>query len=165
MEGKTETVRKWNGKGFSAWMINNMVWLCGMAVGIAAFLCIYGVHVLDVTYTDWLLGGGDLTQHYLGWCFFRDSAWTFPIGLTDRMSWPYEVSVIYTDSVPLLAVFFKLFRGILPERFQYFGLWGLICFMLQGAFGSLLIYHYVGKGRNLRWAACFSSLRPSCCPR
>ena len=145
MEGKTETVRKWNGKGFSAWMINNMVWLCGMAVGIAAFLCIYGVHVLDVTYTDWLLGGGDLTQHYLGWCFFRDSAWTFPIGLTDRMSWPYEVSVIYTDSVPLLAVFFKLFRGILPERFQYFGLWGLICFMLQGAFGSLLIYHYVGK--------------------
>ena len=43
-----------------------MVWLLGMAAGIAAFLCIYGVHVLNVTYTDWLLGGGDLTQHYLG---------------------------------------------------------------------------------------------------
>ena len=32
-----------------------MVWLLGMAVGIAAFLCIYGVHVLNVTYTDWLV--------------------------------------------------------------------------------------------------------------
>ena len=145
MEGITETVRKWNGRGFLSWLIKNMVWLSGAAVGAAAFLCIYGVRVLDVTYTDWLLGGGDLTQHYLGWCFFRDSAWTFPVGLMDRMSWPYEVSVIFTDSVPLLAVFFKLFRGILPEQFQYFGLWGLMCFLLQGAFASLLIHHYVGK--------------------
>ena len=144
-EGITETVRKWNGRGFLSWLIKNMVWLSGAAVGAAAFLCIYGVHVLNVTYTDWLLGGGDLTQHYLGWCFFRDSAWTFPVGLMDRMSWPYEVSVIFTDSVPLLAVFFKLFRGILPEQFQYFGLWGLMCFLLQGAFASLLIHHYVGK--------------------
>ena len=32
-----------------------MVWLLGMAVGLVAFLCIFGVHVLDVTYTDWLL--------------------------------------------------------------------------------------------------------------
>lgn len=145
MEGKTETVRKLNGKGVLAWLAKNMVWLLGMAVGIVTFLCIYGVHVLDFTYTDWLLGGGDLTQHYLGWCFFRDSDWTFPIGLMDRMSWPYEVSVIFTDSVPLMAVFFKLFRGILPDQFQYFGLWGLLCFALQGAFGALLIFHYVGK--------------------
>lgn len=145
MEGITETVWKLKKNGVSAWFTQNMVWLLGMAVGIAAFLCIYGVHVLNVTYTDWLLGGGDLTQHYLGWCFFRDSSWTFPIGLMDRMSWPYEVSVIFTDSVPLLAVFFKLFRGVLPEQFQYFGLWGLLCFALQGAFGALLIFHYVGK--------------------
>ena len=145
MEGKTGTVRKLKGKGVSAWLMKNMVWLLGMAVGIVTFLCIYGVHVLNVAYTDWLLGGGDLTQHYLGWCFFRDSSWTFPIGLMDRMSYPFEVSVIFTDSVPLLAVFFKLFRGILPDQFQYFGLWGLLCFALQGAFGALLIFHYVGK--------------------
>ena len=145
MEGKTEAVRKLNGRAVGAWLTKNMVWLLGAAVGIVAFLCIYGVRVLDVTYTDWLLGGGELTQHYLGWCFFRDSEWTFPIGLMDRMSYPYEVSVIFTDSVPLLAVFFKLFGGILPDSFQYFGLWVLLCFALQGAFGALLIFHYVGK--------------------
>lgn len=145
MEGKTEAVRKWNGKAVLAWLIKNMVWILGAMVGIVTFLCIYGGHVLNFTYTDWLLGGGDLTQHYLGWCFFRAGDWTFPIGLMDRMSYPNEVSVIFTDSVPLMAVFFKLFRGILPEEFQYFGLWGFLCFALQGAFGALLIYHYVGK--------------------
>ena len=145
MEGKAETVRKWNGKGALAWLTKNMVWLLGALVGMITFLCIYGSHVLCFTYTDWLLGGGDLTQHYLGWCFFRESSWTFPIGLMDRISHPSEVSVIYTDSVPLMAVFFKLLRGFLPEQFQYFGLWGFLCFAAQGAFGALLIFHYVGK--------------------
>ena len=62
MEGITETVWKLKKNGVSAWFTQNMVWLLGMAVGIAAFLCIYGVHVLNVTYTDWLLGGGDLRR-------------------------------------------------------------------------------------------------------
>ena len=124
---------------------NHMVAILGALVGIVTFLCIYGVHILNVTYTDWLLGGGDLTQNYLGWCFFRNSGWAFPIGQMDQIVYPNEASVIFTDSVPLMAVFFKLFRGILPEQFQYFGLWGLLCFAVQGIFGSLLIHHYVKR--------------------
>ena len=46
MEGKTETVRKLNGKGGLAWLAKNMVWLLGMAVGIGTFLWIYGGDVL-----------------------------------------------------------------------------------------------------------------------
>lgn len=60
----------------------------------------------------------------------------------DRIAYPNHVSVIFTDSIPLFAVIFKLFRNFLPETFQYFGLWGLLCFGLQGAFGSVLIKHY-----------------------
>lgn len=132
------------GKAAAFWK-DNQVWILGAFVGIVTFICIYGVQVLNVTYIDWLLGGGNLTQNYLGWCFYRDSPWTFPIGLMDRMTYPNEVSMIYTDSIPLAAVFFKLFRGILPDRFQYFGLWGAMCFGAQGAFGALLIHHYVRK--------------------
>ena len=131
-------------KAAAYWKENN-VWMLGALVGIAAFISIYGVQVLRVTYIDWLLGGGNLTQNYLGWCFFRSSEWKFPIGLMDRISWPNEVSIIFTDSIPLAAVFFKLFDRILPEQFQYFGLWGMLCFGAQGAFGALLIYHYVKK--------------------
>lgn len=126
------------------WKKNN-VWILGTLVGIITFICIFGVHVLNVTYTDWLLGGGDLTQNYLGWCFFKNSDWFFPFGLMDNVSYPNTVSVIYTDSVPLFAVFFKLFKAVLPDRFQYFGIWAMLCMGAQGAFGALLIYHYVKK--------------------
>ena len=46
--------------------------------------------------------------------------------------------VSFTDSIPLFAIFFKLFSAVLPSTVQYFGLFVLICFMLQGGFGALL---------------------------
>lgn len=111
----------------------------GAALGAVLFVCIYGFKVLDFTYDDWLLTGRDLQQHYVGWKYYRNSAWTFPIGLHDGLTHPYYVSVLYTDSIPLFAIFFKMLSPILPETFQYFGLFGLMCFMLNGGFASLLI--------------------------
>lgn len=110
-----------------------------MLLGALCFTAVYGIRVLNPCYDDWLLNRGDLTQHYLGWCFFRRSAWTFPIGLTDGLAYPDYSSVIFTDSIPLLAVFFKLLSPLLPETFQYFGWWGLACFMLQGLFAAKLL--------------------------
>lgn len=55
----------------------NRVWIMAMLTGMAAFVMIYGIKILDVTYDAWLLNGGDLSQHYLGWCFFRESDWCF----------------------------------------------------------------------------------------
>lgn len=67
----------------------------------------------------------------------------FPIGLMDNITYPDTVSIIYTNSVPLCAVFFKLFAIVLPDKFQYFGLWIMLCMGLQGAYSALLIYHFV----------------------
>lgn len=120
----------------------NRVWLLSAFLGMITFICIYGIRILDFTYDDWLLNGGDLSQHYLGWCFFRNSDWCFPAGLMNKIAYPNQVSVIFTDSVPLLALLFKCFGKFLPDTFQYFGMWGILCFGLQGAFGALLIRHY-----------------------
>ena len=108
-------------------------------LGGIAFVLIYGVKILNPLYTDWLLTGGDLSQHYLGWEFFRRSDWYFPLGLTDQLAYPLKTSVIYTDSIPIFAVFFKLFRSILPRQFQYFGIWGLLCFVLQGYYAAKIL--------------------------
>ncbi len=132
----------------------NMALIGGILTGFLFFLLLYGIQILNVTYDDWLLTGGDLSQHYLGWCFFRESDWTFPIGLMDKISYPNFVSVIFTDSIPLFAVIFKIFRNWLPETFQYFGIWGLICFGLQGGLGALLIRHFVKSD----WLAIAGSL-------
>ncbi len=110
---------------------------------LALFFPIYGVSLLNPLYTDWIMGRTDLTQHYLGWLSYRNSRWFWPLGLTDRLSWPYPVSVMFTDSIPLLAVPCKLLRGILPEDFQYFGLWGLACYLLSGCFALRILRRFI----------------------
>lgn len=121
----------------------NNVWILGFLVGCISFVCIFGTQILDITYTDWLLGGGNITQNFLGWVFFRNSDWLFPIGLMNNITYPNPVSIIYTNSIPLCAIFFKLFDIVLPNEFQYFGLWIILCMGLQGAYSSLLIYHFI----------------------
>ena len=111
-------------------------------LGGIVFIIIYGIRVLDITYDDWLLcSGGDLGQHYLGWLSYRKSSWHFPIGLIDGIVYPSHISIIYTDSIPLFAVLFKIMSPILPETVQYLGIYGLLCYILQGMFAGFLIYN------------------------
>lgn len=107
-----------------------------------AFISIYGVRVINPVYTDWLMSGGDLSQHYLGWVAYRFGAWKFPIGLFDTLSYPNNASIIFTDSIPVFALFFKILSPILPKTFQYFGIWGALCFVLQGVFSARLIKNF-----------------------
>ena len=117
--------------------------LCAL-LGAVVFIAVYGTRILDLTNTGWLFDNDhDLRQHYIGWCAFRSDPWHFPIGLIDRLSYPNSMSVIYTDSIPLFAVIFKLFGSYLPETFQYFGLFGILCFMLMGGFSSLLLRRFI----------------------
>ncbi len=126
-----------------------ILFLIGALLGAVCFIGVYGVRVLDPSYDDWLLlGDMDLRQHYIGFCHFRQSRWQFPIGLIETLSYPMSMSVIYTDSIPLLAVLFKLLAWFLPVKFQYFGWAGLLSFMLMGGFSCLLLSRFV-KNRAL----------------
>lgn len=115
----------------------------GCLIGILCFALVYGFDIVRFTYDDWLFFGDmDLKQHYNGFCHFRLSPWRFPIGLIDSLSVPYSMSVVYTDSIPLFAVIFKLFSGVLPVKFQYFGLFGLLCFAMMGMLSPVLIRRF-----------------------
>ncbi|MGL6187980.1 MAG: DUF6311 domain-containing protein, partial [Holosporales bacterium] len=103
-------------------------------MGMGGFFLVVGPRVLHFTNIAWL-GGGDPAAHYLGWAFFRDSPWTFPLGLNPAYGLQFSSSILFSDSNPLLAFIFKPFSFLLPHPFQYFGLWILSCFMLQGWFG------------------------------
>lgn len=82
---------------------------------------------------------GDWAQHYLAWEFYRDTPWQFPLGTLEGYNHPVTTSIGYTDSIPLMAALFRLFSPLLPDDFQYIGLWFFICFLLQAAFGALLV--------------------------
>jgi len=114
----------------------------GFVLGIAVFLLIYGIEPLRVTGSAWIFQGvieSDILQHYTGWMFYRDSAWTWPLGLALNMGYPYGANIAYTDSIPIVSIFFKLISAWLPEHFQFFGLYTLASFALQGAAAALLI--------------------------
>lgn len=123
------------------------VCLISAILGGFVFLMIYGVQIMNPCYTDWLFFGpdGDLTQHYMGWKFFREDSWHFPLGIMENIAYPNRVSIIFTDSIPILAVFFKLLRFLLPEQFQYFGWWGLLCFILQAVLSVKILKKYLNS--------------------
>lgn len=120
---------------------NSFVYMLTGIISFLIFCMIYGLLVLDPSYTDWLLSGGDLTQHYLGWKAYRNCEWMWPVGNMNSLSYPDAVSIIYTDSIPLLAVPLKLLSSFLSKEFQYFGWWGASCFALQGFIGARILWN------------------------
>ena len=109
-----------------------------LLLGVTAFLIVVGPRVLNPTNIAWL-EEGDSATHYLGWLFYRQSDWSFPIGLNPDYGLELGNAILYSDSNMLLAILFKPFSSVLPEPFQYFGLWLLACFVLQAWFGWKLV--------------------------
>lgn len=129
-------------------------------LGALVFLVLYGVRVLDPTGVDWILNNPspDPAQHYLGWELFRRSAVHLPyIGANYNAVYPFRTSVLFTDSLPLAALLFKLLGGVLPARFQYFGWWGLACYMLQGGLAQAVIAR-IGGVHPGETAKCWGSV-------
>ena len=114
----------------------------GCLLGAVAFLLIFGICTLDVTWDTWLRGGfieKDCIQHYTGWLFYRDAPLSLPLCVSPDVNWPDGLSVAFTDSIPLFAAIFRILAPLLPSVFQYFGWYVLLCFCLQGGFSALLL--------------------------
>lgn len=108
-------------------------------MGVIAFYLCGGFATLNVTNIDFLMSG-DPAQHWVGWEFFRNSPMMqWPIGKNTAYGLELNNSIVYTDSIPIFAVLFKLLSPVLPDTFQYTGIWLLSCFILQGVFGYLLV--------------------------
>lgn len=121
--------------------------IIGSIIGITMFVIIYGVSPLNVKNDTWILSGyseWDIQQDYAGWINYRNSSWNFPIAQADKMGFPAEkgVNIAFTDSVPLISAFFKLFDPVLPETFQWYGLYEITAFALQGIAAMLLLGYF-----------------------
>lgn len=106
----------------------------GGLIGVSLAISMIGLAALNPKNIDWMMGEMDRRQHFLGWNFFSKNSWKFPIGFYDNWATPNGMSVMFTDSISIAAIFFKLFSGILPKTFQYFGFWLYLSFAMTGAF-------------------------------
>ena len=112
-----------------------------LILGLIVLYWLCGFRCLDPTNIAWT-GEGDAGQHYVGWLFYRYSDWTFPIGLNPDWGMENAVSIIYADALPFFAIPFKVIQRWLPEPFQYYGIWFLLCFVLSSFFTMRILAEY-----------------------
>ncbi len=128
-------------------------------LALLLYLHLFGWATLDPRQVAWMLHN-DSAQHYLGWQFFRSEPWQWPPGRISRFGIPGGTSIVFTDSIPLVAVLLKPFSVWLPAQFQYFGLWILGCYLLTGYFGLRLLARYTSSAPLRLAGACFFILSP-----
>jgi hypothetical protein len=124
-----------------------------LLLGVIAFFLTVGFAPLDPNNAHWILGRLDPTQHYLGWLFYRSGEWTLPLGLNPLFGQDLSSSIVYSDSIPLLAIPLKALGPLLPERFHYFGLWILASLVLQSWLAWKILGLYT-KSTVIRFLAC-----------
>ena len=127
--------------GLRAWQRDgsrSATFILGALAGLQYFAAVLGLQRVDPQAIGWLLNG-DWAQHYAGWATFRSDGWHWPLGAMPDLLYPVGSSIVYTDSLPLLALPLKLIAPLLPASFQYIGFWLGVNFVLQGAFGALLL--------------------------
>jgi hypothetical protein len=113
-----------------------------LIVGIFYGYYMMGSSIWPTNTGHWESAGGDNTQHYIGWLAYRQDRWHWPLTYTNRINNPTGTSIVFTDSIPLFGILLKIFNNILPENFQYFGLFILLGYVLQYSFGFLLLRYF-----------------------
>ena len=113
-----------------------------------SFICIanvIGVENISFQNTKWLHNGADSGTIQLGWYFFLNDIWRFPLGNNPNYGDTLSISIAFSDSIPILALFFKLFKSFIPTNFQYFSFWYLICFYLQLFFSFKILKEFTNS--------------------
>lgn len=98
--------------------------------------------VFPTNVNEWIVG--DWGNFMMAPLHYRNSSlFTFPLGQVPNLGYPTGTSLLYTDSIPLLGLIFRPFDALLPQDFQFLGLYLLAGYILQGAFGALIASRFV----------------------
>jgi len=131
-----------------------------LALGLVAFFVLIGWQTLIPTNIGWL-NFADRAMHTLGWMFFREAPWGNPPGASPDLGLELSNSIALVDGLPLFALPLKLVAQWLPQPFQYWGDWLLLCFVLHAVF-AYGIARELGAGRLVSLvAAAFALITPA----
>lgn len=124
-------------------------------LGCVAFIAVTGGRILAPWNVTWLFGM-DADANFIGWEFFRRTPiFQFPLGKSPFLGTGFSTSIVFTDSIPLLAIPLKFVNFLLPTTFQYFGFWLLVCFVMQAYASYRFLRNFL---RNRLFLHCGSIL-------
>lgn len=133
----------------------------------AAAIAMFMIAVLGPSY---ILGKGpywqdppyDASAHQSGLFFYEKDSWHLPLFDSTRMNYPDGASVIYTDSIPLVALFGKMVSTFTHQSWNYLGFFVLAAVVLNGI-SLLWLLRQIGISNILAALfaivfACFTTL-------
>lgn len=120
---------------------------------------ILGFNNISYKSTDWF-NVPDLLLYQIPWEFFRKDEWRFPIYLNPNYGLGISAPLTYSDNVLILNIIFKLFNNFLPNQFQFFSFWILLCFFLQGFFAFKILKLYTKDNYYSLIGSIFLMLSP-----
>lgn len=116
----------------------NIIYSTGFIVLVALSwgFFVLGAKPLNIFDRSWLWH--DLAQVYLAWAQYTSDSnanWL----MSNRMSYPIEMNFALFDPMPIFLLTFGKLSPLLPDQTQYFGVYFVICLILQGIFGYLIL--------------------------
>ena len=120
-------------------LINNKINFLFIIISAFSLFFVVGFENISFQSTKWLHQGNDSTLPQMGWYFFGNDIWRFPLGSNPNYGDEFGSSIIFADSIPILSLIFKLFKPLLPDNFQYISIWYFLCFYLQLFFSFKII--------------------------
>ena len=127
------------------YFIKNKINFLFLFISFFYLILIIGLDNISFQSTGWLHAGNDRTLPQLGWHFFKNDIWRFPLGSNPNYGDELGSSIIFADTIPILALIFKMFRSLIPDNFQYISLWYFICFYLQLFFSFKIIKKFTNS--------------------
>lgn len=94
---------------------------------------------------DWLFNRGDPASHFIGWLYFSQDSWFWPLTFSKNLAYPTGAIISYSDSIPLWAIIFKLLSHFFSNNIQYFGCFIVFNFIMQFFWGAKLSFLFKKK--------------------
>ncbi len=82
---------------------------------------------------------GDLAQGMTGAFAYIDDEWRWPLFETKRLAWPDGANIVFLDSIPIAALFFKVVDRLSGVRVAYQGIWFALVWFGQASCGVFLL--------------------------
>lgn len=107
--------------------------IASLLIGSANVFALLGWSGINPTNLGWVQGDPATVQ--IGWTFFRyETGSHWPLTWSDRLGYPLGDSVSNVALSPLAALLLRPLSTVLPEPFQYLGLYVCVSFILQAYF-------------------------------
>ena len=114
-----------------------------LLIGSVFFFILIPFSVINPLNVDWILdfsGISDFAFTWVGWVFYKSTPFfQLPFFATPDYGFGGGSNIVFTGSIPLLALTLKPFSNFLPYDFQYFGFWIYISFVLHAYFSKKIL--------------------------